>query len=57
MAPPALSFAHAEELAKLPNHHSDPFDRMLIAQARTERLVLVTHDRALQPYRAEFLWV
>ena len=52
-----ISFAHAAEVATLPNHHNDPFDRMLIAQARIERVALVTHDRALEPYSAEFLWV
>ena len=52
-----IGFAHAEEAGRLPPHHRDPFDRMLIAQARVERLTLVTHDRRLEPYRAEFLWV
>jgi PIN domain nuclease of toxin-antitoxin system len=52
-----ISFAHADEVARLPAHHNDPFDRMLIAQARVERLVLVTHDRSMEPYTADFLWV
>jgi PIN domain nuclease of toxin-antitoxin system len=33
-----------------------PFDRMLVAQAQAEGLVLVTHDRRLQPYDVEILW-
>ena len=52
-----VGFAHAEETGRLPPHHRDPFDRMLIAQARVERLTLVTHDRRLERYEAEFLWV
>jgi PIN domain nuclease of toxin-antitoxin system len=46
----AVSVAHGESAANLPPPHHDPFDRMLIAQARSEALVLVTADRAMQPY-------
>jgi PIN domain nuclease of toxin-antitoxin system len=41
---------HAESLARLPWHHRDPFDRMLIAQAMSERLSIVTRDRAFSKY-------
>ncbi len=51
-----ITIAHAEAAGGLPPHHADPFDRMLIAQANTERLVLVTHDRMLQPYDVKLLW-
>jgi PIN domain nuclease of toxin-antitoxin system len=34
----------------LPTHHTDPFDRMLIAQARVERITLITANRALAAY-------
>lgn len=51
-----IQFSHAEAAARLPPHHSDPFDRMLIAQAREERLTLVTHDRAFEPYRVPLIW-
>ena len=51
-----MTLAHAEALAALPAHHSDPFDRALIAQARVERLTIVSHDRALAPYGAHMLW-
>ncbi len=50
-----ISAAHAESAAKLPPHHRDPFDRMLIAQARAEAFVLVTADRAMQPYDLQLL--
>jgi PIN domain nuclease of toxin-antitoxin system len=41
---------HAAAVAQLEPHHSDPFDRLLIAQALTEPLRLVTVDRALAQY-------
>jgi PIN domain nuclease of toxin-antitoxin system len=51
-----INFSHAEAAARLPPHHLDPFDRMLIAQAGAEGLTLVTHDRRLHPYDVEILW-
>ncbi|HEY9420719.1 MAG TPA: type II toxin-antitoxin system VapC family toxin [Thermoanaerobaculia bacterium] len=51
-----IAFSHAEHAARLPLHHRDPFDRMLVAQARAEGLTLVTHDRLLEPYEVEILW-
>jgi PIN domain nuclease of toxin-antitoxin system len=42
--------AHAAAAAELPQHHRDPFDRLLVAQAVSEPLVLLTVDRALAPY-------
>lgn len=52
-----INFAHAEEAGRLPPHHGDPFDRMLLAQARLEGLTLVTHDRQLEPYGVLIEWV
>jgi PIN domain nuclease of toxin-antitoxin system len=40
----AISVAHALAVGALPSHHGDPFDRMLVAQARLEGLTLVTRD-------------
>ena len=51
-----ITFSHAERAGGLPPHHRDPFDRMLVAQAQTEGLTLVTHDRLLEPYDVEILW-
>jgi PIN domain nuclease of toxin-antitoxin system len=48
--PLPISFAHAEATTLLPPLHRDPFDRMLVAQARTEGLTLVTHDPAIRTY-------
>jgi PIN domain nuclease of toxin-antitoxin system len=46
----AISPVHAATLDNLVPHHRDPFDRMLIAQALSEPLRLVTHDSNLQIY-------
>lgn len=42
--------AHAIEASRLPQHHRDPFDRMLVAQARAEGLTLLTADAMIQKY-------
>ncbi len=44
---------HTTEVADLPDHHSDPFDRLLVAQARVEDLLLVTADKTLVHYEVE----
>lgn len=44
---------HAQAVAELPEHHKDPFDRLLVAQARIERLILVTADPKLADYDLE----
>lgn len=46
----AIAADHAERAPELPAHHRDPFDRILVAQAELESLVLVTADRQLDPY-------
>lgn len=46
----AIDRDHVIILADLPRHHRDPFDRMLIAQARTEELTIVTSDRRFARY-------
>lgn len=45
-----ISFRHAVVVADLPLHHSDPFDRLLIAQSMTEPLHLLTVDEQLKRY-------
>ena len=47
-----VSFAHAAELRQLPAIHRDPFDRMLVAQARVEQLHLLTIDPQVLKYPA-----
>ena len=45
-----LTFHHAEQAGNLPTHHRDPFDRLLVAQAQAEGLVLVTRDARIPRY-------
>lgn len=47
---------HFSVLAQLPYHHRDPFDRLLIAQAISEDLRLVSADHAFADYNVQFLW-
>lgn len=51
-----IDFSHAEAVVRLPRHHNDPFDRMLIAQAISARLTLITHDRRFAPYGIDVVW-
>jgi PIN domain nuclease of toxin-antitoxin system len=50
-----ISFEHAETAAGLPLHHSDPFDRMLIAQAIAEGLELVSDDGVFDRYEVQLV--
>ncbi len=50
-----ITMPHALAAAALPPHHNDPFDRMLIAQARIEALMLVTADRIIPTYDVPIL--
>jgi PIN domain nuclease of toxin-antitoxin system len=45
-----VTFAHAAEVGRLPAIHRDPFDRLLVAQARVEGLTLVTRDTRIPDY-------
>ncbi len=49
-----VSVTHAALVGALPPYHADPFDRMLVAQARSESAQLLTHDRVITKYGA---WV
>jgi PIN domain nuclease of toxin-antitoxin system len=51
-----FTLRHAEELQRLPFHHRDPFDRILMAQARVEGATIVSHDRDLEPYGVPMIW-
>ena len=54
--PLPINLHHAAVAGELPPHHRDPFDRMLLAQARLERLTLISHDRRLEPYGSAIIW-
>jgi len=51
-----LTYEHGSQIKTLPMNHQDPFDRLLIAQARQEELTLITHDRKFTPYEVDILW-
>ncbi len=57
LQPIPITVAHGEAAGNLPPHHRDPFDRLLIAQALTEGLTLVTSDRLLRRYDVDLLLV
>lgn len=48
--------SHLEGVRTLPLHHRDPFDRLIIAQALSENLVLLSRDRAFSVYGVQLLW-
>jgi PIN domain nuclease of toxin-antitoxin system len=51
-----IDIEHAFALDTLPPHHKDPFDRMLIAQANTEELFLLSKDEIFKAYPVKLLW-
>jgi PIN domain nuclease of toxin-antitoxin system len=50
-----IEITHAVLAGELPNHHTDPFDRMLVAQAGLEEHVLVTADSEIPKYEVKIL--
>ncbi len=55
--PLPFTLEHALAVAQLPDHHRDPFDRILVAQARVEPLHLLTHDGIVAAYGGDVLLV
>lgn len=51
-----IGLRHTSAVGELPDLHTDPFDRMLVAQATTDDLVLVTRDPRIGEYDVEVLW-
>ena len=49
-------FSHIEIISELPVHHQDPFDRLLIAQCKTDQLTFITKDEKIKPYNIQTLW-
>lgn len=54
--PLAIAVEHAWAVRRLPNHHRDPFDRLLIAQAQVEGLSILTADPAFDGYDVKVVW-
>jgi PIN domain nuclease of toxin-antitoxin system len=52
----AASVRHGDLLRDLPQHHHDPFDRLLIVQAIDEGLTILTLDHQFEPYRVPVAW-
>jgi len=52
-----ITVEHAHAVRDLPLHHRDPFDRMLVAQAKVEGFTLVTHDVRLKKYKVSMIEV
>jgi PIN domain nuclease of toxin-antitoxin system len=53
--PLPISVEHALAVAELPRHHADPFDRLLIAQAKAEQLAVVSSDDKLAAYDVDVI--
>lgn len=51
-----VQMSHALHVYQLPNHHQDPFDRMLIAQSQLENLPIVTSDSQIAQYSVKVMW-
>jgi PIN domain nuclease of toxin-antitoxin system len=51
-----VEMSHCAELTKLPFHHRDPFDRMLVVQAKVEDLLVLSRDSRLSAYEIERIW-
>jgi PIN domain nuclease of toxin-antitoxin system len=51
-----IELSHALEVYHLPPIHQDPFDRLLVAQARLEKLPILTADPAINLYEVEVIW-
>jgi PIN domain nuclease of toxin-antitoxin system len=52
----AISLAHVLQVDTLPNHHKDPFDRILIAQAQVEDMPILTIDHLIAQYPVKTIW-
>ncbi len=51
-----IEIDHAALQSTLPHHHGDPFDRMLVAQALTENMSVVSADKILEAYGIQRIW-
>lgn len=51
-----VDWTHAAAVERLPFHHRDPFDRLLVAQSLAERVPIVTRDRVFRRYGVQVVW-
>ncbi len=50
-----ITTEHALAIENLPRHHQDPFDRLLVAQAQTEKLILITRNPRIKQYAVRII--
>ena len=51
-----VNFPHTKRLLKLPHHHNDPFDRMIISQSLVEKMPVITKDKFFKYYSVKIIW-
>jgi PIN domain nuclease of toxin-antitoxin system len=51
-----INYTHLISLSKLPSHHNDPFDRLIIAQAISEDLTIISKDKLFKKYKVKKTW-
>jgi PIN domain nuclease of toxin-antitoxin system len=51
-----IAYDHLNQLSKLPNIHSDPFDRLMISQMISEKLILLSVDENIRKYKIDVEW-
>jgi len=51
-----ITFEHTLVISKLEFHHRDPFDRLIVVQAMTERMTIISKDKAFDDYKVTRLW-
>ena len=51
-----IEINHLLELSKLPIHHNDPFDRLIVSQTKAEKFILISKDKKLKDYKIDLLW-
>jgi PIN domain nuclease of toxin-antitoxin system len=51
-----VEIMHALRVAGLPQHHQDPFDRLLVSQSMQEAIPIMTADKQFEPYEIQIIW-
>ena len=51
-----ITYEHLLTLSKLPKHHNDPFDRLIISQAISENLIVISKDKEFKKYTVKLQW-
>jgi PIN domain nuclease of toxin-antitoxin system len=54
--PLPIHINHTTKIYSLPNHHNDPFDRLLIAQCQSENMAIMSSDENIAKYEVEVIW-